>query len=388
VALAYSWIDDSATDSGTLNMQEVYGSEAYTHTNGIRLANALQEAIDPSFWQTGQLRLIGHSHGSKVMTVAAFTLQQQGLPVAGLTILDSPESYIPLAANGANLLGFYLEQMQIANPSSGGSAGAFVDSYASCFGVGYAGNSMVENIVETALYPAQLYSDYSNQHTYAATWYGGAAAGAEAVCDPPVGLAWPPAPPQYQPTLNQIWPFGTNETSQWLLYPGDTILTNYNYANQPLSVSTTGMQGNVQGDPSTALVFGPASGPEPAYSLFQGNYSPSSSDQYGIAFDLDWTAPQSGDYLVVTIGGYDTEVYYTLLVIDGQSAPNGTTSVAINTDVWDFSSNIFIYFLGSQANSAGQVTISNFQEIDVTSANSTLGARRKAILGANLQRRL
>ena len=138
--LAYSWLDDSATDAGITNLAEVNQSEAYTHVNGRRLANALNLAIAPSFWERpGTLRIVGHSHGSKVATVAALTLQQQGRKVAHLTICDAPESEATLEANGANLLGFYLEQMQIADPSHDCAAGTFVDNYASYFGVGYAG---------------------------------------------------------------------------------------------------------------------------------------------------------------------------------------------------------------------------------------------------------
>ncbi len=72
--LACSWIDDSATPSGDINLDEVYISEAYTHANGLRLADARLTAIDQSFWTSGgKLRLIGHSHGSKVATVAAIS---------------------------------------------------------------------------------------------------------------------------------------------------------------------------------------------------------------------------------------------------------------------------------------------------------------------------
>ena len=176
VILAYSWIDDSATDSGDLNLDEVYGSEAYTHVNGIRLANALEQAIASSFWNapSGLLRIIGHSHGSKVATVAALTLQHRGRRVAHLTICDAPESELTLEANGSNLLGFYLEQMQIANPSCDCAGGAFVDNYASYFGVSYAGTPNLGNIVEVALDPSKLYDfdDPGNRHSYAAAWYG------------------------------------------------------------------------------------------------------------------------------------------------------------------------------------------------------------------------
>lgn len=385
VVLAWSWIDDSATKSGVLNLDEVYSSEAYTHVNGIRLANALEQAISPSFWneQTGLLRLIGHSHGSKVATVAALTLQQRGRRVAHLTILDAPESELTLEGNGANLLGFYLEQMQIENPSYECASGAFVDNYASCFGVSYTGTPNLKNIVEVALQPTQLYGeyDYSDQHGYAPAWYGGAAAGAAAQGEPPLGLAWPPQPESYLPALNQNWPTGTNQYSQWQLQPGPSIHDSYSYSTTPLAVKAVATQGNVQGSPSTALIFRPASGTWPAYSIFRGSYKNSpESDNYGIAFDVTWVAPQIGDYLVVTMESPDLGVQETLLVMDGQSYPGGTTSVAINCDVssWFSSLDMYIYFLAAKGNSIGRVAISNFRFVVVGSASGYLRARRLA----------
>jgi hypothetical protein len=383
VVLAYSWIDDSATDSGDLNLDEVYRSEAYTHINGIRLANALEEAIAPSFWnaQTGLLRLIGHSHGSKVATVAARTLQQWGMRVAHLTILDAPETDLTLEHNGSNLLGFHLEQMQIANPSYDCAAGAFVDNCASYFGVGYAGTSNLKNIVEVMLDPSKLYpwDDAGDKHSYAAAWYGGAAAGAAAQNEPPLGLAWPPPPKTYLPALNQNWPTGTDEFNQWQLQAGASIRDTFSYSTQPLAVTTVNTQGNVQGDASTKLIFGPNDG---HYSIFQGSYQNSlTGDGYGIAIDILWTAPQAGDYLVVTMESPDERVQEVLLVIDGQSYPAGITSVAINSDVRDLIGpvDIYIYFLAAPDNSIGQVTFSNFRLVEVGSASGYLLARRLAL---------
>lgn len=394
VVLAWSWIDDSATDSGDLNLDEVYASEAYTHVNGMRLANALEEAIAPSFWnaQTGLLRIIGHSHGSKVATVAALTLQQRGRRVAHLTILDAPESELTLEGNAANLLGFYLEQMQIANPSYDCAGGAFVDNYTSCFGVGYKGTSNLKNIVEVALKPTQLYSDfdYSDQHSYSAAWYSGAAAGAGSQSLPPLGLAWPPPPQTYLPALNQTWPTGTNQSSQWQLQSGHSIGDSYSYGTQPLTVSTGYTQGNVQGDPSTKLVFRPASGGWPNYSIFQGYYTnPLDGDGYGLAVDILWTAPQVGDYLVITMESPELGEQEVLLVMDGQSYPGGKTSVAINSDVSSalFSLDMYIYFLAAQGNTIGQVAVSNFRLVEVGSASGYLRERRLAAVAERAVKR-
>jgi pimeloyl-ACP methyl ester carboxylesterase len=384
VILAYSWIDDSATDSGDLNLDEVYGSEAYTHVNGMRLANALEQAVAPSFWTAPNalLRLIGHSHGSKVATVAALTLQQRGRRVAHLTILDSPESDTPLEVNGANLLGFYLEQMQITNPSSGYGGGPFVDNYASYFGVSYAGTSNLQNVVEVALDPSTLYhfDDVSGRHSYAAAWYGGAAAGAASQSEPPLGVAWPPSPLTYLPALNQSWPTGTNQFSQWNLQAGSSIHDVFSYDTEALAVSTLGTQGNVQVSSSGTVTFGPAAGSWPAYSIFQGSYTnPGSGDGYGIAFDIVWTAPQVGDYFVVTMEERGlTGAQEVLLVMDGQSFPAGQTSVAINDGAYGSSLLIYMYFAAAPGNTYGQISVSNFSLVEVGDASGYLRVKRLA----------
>jgi len=383
IVLAYSWIDDSATESGDLNLDEVYASEAYTHVNGIRLANALEQAITSSFWNAdnGLLRLIGHSHGSKVATVAALTLQQWGRPVAHLTVLDSPDGEMTLAGNGANLLGFYLEQMQIENASLVSGAGAFVDNYASYFGVGYTGTPNLESIVEVGLDASKLYKfdDMGDQHSYAAAWYGGAAAGAAKQKEPPLGLAWPPPPSKHVPALNQTWPAGNiSQSNQWWLQPGPMIGDTYSYTTQSLPVTKESTQGNVKGDPTRGLTLGYNQG---AYSIFQGSYTNSPlGDGYGLAFDLLWTAPQIGDYLVVTMESPEERVQETLLVIDGQSSPAGKTSIAINCDASSglSSLHIYIYFFAELGHNLSQVNLSNFRLVIVGSESGYLRCRRVA----------
>ena len=385
VVLAYSWIDDSATDSGDLNLDEVYRSEAYTHVNGIRLANALLQAIAPSFWttHTGLLHLIGHSHGSRVATVAALTLQQSGRRVARLTTLDSPESKFTRQHNASNLLGYYLEEMQIANPAYDCAAGTFVDNYASYFGVQIAGTPNLKSAVQVALDPYELYplDDAGDKHTYAAGWYGGAAAGAAAAHEPPLGLAWPPPQMPYLPALNQTWPGGTNAQGQWQLQAGRSIIDTYAYSTQPLAVTKVSATGNVQGDPATRLVFGPNQG---KYSIFRGSYYNAwDGDGYGVAIDIQWISPQAGDYLVVTMESPDLGLQEVVLVMDGQSAPIGRTSVAINSDASSvFHLDLYIYFLAAQQLATDQVILSSFRLVNVVSASGALRAQRLAAAAA------
>ncbi len=360
--LAYSWIDDSATPSGTLHLDEVYASEAYTHLNGIRLANALQQAITPTFFaRGGDLRLVGHSHGSKVATVAALTLQQRGLQASHLTILDSPESDVPLLGNGANLLATYLDRMDIPDPVAGG--GTYVDSYASYFGVTYASTdplSPVANVVDVALAPSPVYGDLdpSDCHTYAAAWYGGAAAGAAAAQDPPVGLAWPPVPPAHTPAMNQRW--GGPPPDQWTLTAGASKAKTFRYGTHPLTVTPEGTSGNVTVGRSD-VTFGPAAG-QP-WSMYHGRYDAQHTDQYGIAFDLEWRSPQPQELFVVSIGGWET---YTLLVLDGGSIPGGTaTPIAINSDILVGDASIHMWFLGRASDPGDQVRVSGFRWVEV-----------------------
>jgi hypothetical protein len=100
VILLYSWLDQSATPGASavgvtdpLPALLASQSESYTQLNGLRLAGAVQAALNANFFpQKGLLHLIGHSHGSKVATVAALALQQGGVPVAQLSTFESPEA--------------------------------------------------------------------------------------------------------------------------------------------------------------------------------------------------------------------------------------------------------------------------------------------------------
>ena len=306
-----------------------------------------------------------------------------------LTLLDPPEDEKTLDINGANLLGFYLEQMQIMHPFFKCTSGTLVDNYVSCFGVGYDGAANLKNIVEIGLDPSQLYSfdDLGDQHSYSAAWYGRAAAGAAAQKLPPLGLAWPPPPATYLPGLQQTWPTGTNQFSQWQLAAGG-MSEIFTYSTLPLSLATVATNGNVQVD-SGGITFGPA-GSWPAYSVFQGSYTNSiHSDNYGIAFDLLWITPVPGDYFVITMESPDLGEQEVLFVLDGQSFAGGQTSVAINCDTssWVSSLSIYIYFLAAKGNLIGQVSLRNFRFVVVGSASGYLRSRRLAAAAEKLEQR-
>lgn len=383
VILGFSWIDHSATGGSFFDLIEVYRSEAYTNISGIRLANALETALAPTFWTNpgNHLHLIGHSHGSKVATVAALTLQQRDKQVDHLTILDSPESEITLEGNGANLLGFYLQQMQIADPN-GNRSGAFVDNYASFFG-GTFGN--LDNIVDVNLQPSALYSltQAGDQHSYAAAWYAGAAAAVATLGLPPLGFDWPPPPATFTPTLNQSFTAASGMTdpcssstgldpSQWQLTAGSPQLGPFTYStvSTPIEVDeTTNVTCTPSCDNPESLALRPGTGN--ATAIFRGGYSNSLfSDGFGLAFDVTLTGAMAGDYLVATVDSPEEGIagfQEVIMVIDGRSNPAGTYPVAFNADISsEFDDVSFaIYFVPASGSNA-EVTIANFRRVLVS----------------------
>lgn len=173
VVLGYSWIDESAT---TDDLLQASLSEAHTTQNGRRLANALAQALPDNFNQAGgELHLIGHSHGSKVATVAAFALQKGGHPVAQLTILDSPENSLADLGNATDFDWYYLEKMHLSRTPLSGNSGTFVDNYSSEFGTRLGVFPGTNQVVDVTLNPL-LYNalDFVDNHAYAAAWFSGA----------------------------------------------------------------------------------------------------------------------------------------------------------------------------------------------------------------------
>ena len=135
--LAYSWIDDSATPTNINPKQPAaipehgWKSEGYTTMNGLRMAEAITEALAPGYsGGLGKVHLMGHSHGARVATVAALALQTaaatnpQDAVVRQLTLFDSPEDDGHAAGSThinpiysedtANYDWFYLSQLKTA----------------------------------------------------------------------------------------------------------------------------------------------------------------------------------------------------------------------------------------------------------------------------------
>lgn len=190
VVLAYSWIDDSATSDDLLQASL---SEAHTTENGFRLANALAQALPDNFNEAGgELHLIGHSHGSKVATVAAYALQRSGHPVDQLTILDSPENTLADLGNATNFDWYYLQKMNLSRTPLNGRVSTFVDNYVSEFGTRLGVFPGTNQVVDVTLNPLLCNAlDFVDNHAYAASWYSGAGQATQGTASPE-GLAASP----------------------------------------------------------------------------------------------------------------------------------------------------------------------------------------------------
>ncbi len=166
--IAYSWIDQSATNSAFLWDNQSAESAKYRDVAGVNLALALSMAgIDSSFKAAGgKLHLLGHSHGARVNTVAAVALESSGINVEHLTIWDSPErSLIDAWYHSAyNYLDQWLEKLEIGVLSGE----TFVDNYWSIFGIPYK-NANIVNINMRAGH--MEFQTLSAKHSYPVSWY-------------------------------------------------------------------------------------------------------------------------------------------------------------------------------------------------------------------------
>jgi pimeloyl-ACP methyl ester carboxylesterase len=182
--LIFSWLDGAATPEV---LSDGNYSQANTDMYGLIAASAIEQALDRRMFELGgKLHLLGHSDGTKVMTVAAATLRTDyRIEVAQLTLFDSPENAKARQKNSANFLWYYLRQVPGHRPHSG-PEGTFIDSYISMFGTTLSkfsytapGGASVDlrRIVDTDLASSVLYGDLptedGNRHAYAPAWYSG-----------------------------------------------------------------------------------------------------------------------------------------------------------------------------------------------------------------------
>jgi hypothetical protein len=180
VVLAYSWIDDSATSDDPLDADV---SERRTGSNGRRLASGLTKLFAAGFTRRGGLlHLIGHSHGARVVTVAATELWS---PPAQLTLLDSPDTTVPELGGASNDLPPLLRRLPIGRAPGR----VFVDNYFSLAGRRYGTDPGLAAIVDVQVEPAQLSEvDVFARHDYPIVWYATSAQQPQFG----VGLGWSP----------------------------------------------------------------------------------------------------------------------------------------------------------------------------------------------------
>ena len=161
--LWYSWLDESATEADVF---QAHRSRQATQVNGRRLAMAVQLALAH---HRSRVHLIGHSHGSAVVTHAAVSMT---LPPAQVTLLDAPEDPISRLGGASDLIDMVLPRLR-----PGRERGTtFVDSYASVFGRPYHRRPGLSAVVDVLLgVPLVLTRDpvkaINAAHLYPVEWY-------------------------------------------------------------------------------------------------------------------------------------------------------------------------------------------------------------------------
>lgn len=295
VVVAYSWIDDSAQ-----GLFDVFKSEALTSLNGARLATALKELL-PSEPIKG-LHMIGHSHGSKVATVAAVILQQD-IPIEHLTILDSPETTDAVTkSNAANQLWFFLGGLKISRDIQANPGSTFVDNYISSLdrplGV-FTSSESVRQVVDVNLAPAVLQPlglGLADRHTYAPEWYAGGSAAWSSNTTPTVAGQWSPlVNPGVAKTLasyyQQSW---KNPTSPQFAVTASSAPKPVTPTFSSLRLASVRTQPGGSYDGSTATLTGTAG------AQISGTFKPI-ANLSGIAFDLQFTKIADNDQLQITV---------------------------------------------------------------------------------------
>jgi hypothetical protein len=295
------------------------------------MASGLVTLLGNGFWDPGRansLHLIGHSHGSKVVTTAAWALQKNSHRVDQLTILDSPEMVAIRDDSAANLNWLYLRDMTIStNPKEDpGATAIFVDNYVSEFGLAYTDFEGLDGVVDVSLAPGTLSDDASFDHTYAATWYAGAAAEGRTV-QAFVGLDWSPVLAQAETAAlrhlyDQTWPEVTRAGQVQLVPASPSPTTTINL--ETISFSGAQASGTARWDGSNqVLSFAPGGSGELAIE-FDCNSSIFESYQ-GVAFDVELRVTATTDsQLVVDLGST------RYLVIDGEYNLNDAYLVSFN----------------------------------------------------------
>jgi hypothetical protein len=379
--LAYSWIDDSATavSQYTGIPEGAYLSEAKTTFNGERLAIALEEVLGSEAQFQGKLQLIGHSHGSKVVTVAALALGEAASPITvnQLTILDSPESsdsdlgYLLAEEGASNNNWYFLQNLKInrQDPSA-----TFVDNYISYFDepfdvISYPGsNPNLGQVVDVSL-DAEPYSafDPGGQHSFAAFWYAGSSESALTYGNL-VGREWSPLlpvnsgpnqPPQnLSPSYEQSWNFfNYSQSNQFNLntYTPSPLNPVFN----PVTLPAQNSPGIVVTNSGTgaSVTLQQQDGTQQSYT---GSFTTAGFAHgiRGLTFSYQFENPAPGDELTISV---DNNLAFVMDadVAQPQAAPG---TITIGDFFGDESHTVTFTLTSTQPNSTSAVIVSNLNQ--------------------------
>lgn len=375
VVLAFSWLDESATAGIISGIDTLTGdvnvSEAHTTQNGLRLAQAVEQAVGTGY--TGRLHLLGHSHGSKVVSVAATELAANGLTPAQVSTFDSPEDDLTQRFEAANFNWYFLQNLNVSRDPLGSGGGTFVDNYISYFGerysnVGPAGSPLA-NIVDVNLDPSVIYpvsilhptlisQNIGASHSYAATWYAGTtnAGGDGGLAFSPLVNPVPGTP--WDALYNQIW--GTDSyDQQFVLQTGETFppATTVTPTFTTISFDSAKTTGNVSvsGGSVPTVTLNDSNGT----ATWAGKFDPATRAT-GIAFDYQFATP--GETLTIAIDGE------LVFVMEGSVAGTAARTATLSTGVLKpvfFFDDVLTLSLSSTSNAAASVTLSNFRLLTV-----------------------
>jgi hypothetical protein len=377
--VAYSWIDDSATSTSYIGSvpEDAYKSEGLTALNGFRLAKAIEEALAPNFQaQGGIVHLIGHSHGSRVVTVAAYALQQAAAVdkkfdvVKQLTLLDSPEGLTD-DDDAANFNWFYLGQLKISRDPLHNPGTLFVDNYISEFDTRYDNVTFSDSTQLPGLTPdlSQIVdfgtvnwpfndTDITNQHEYAATWYAGTAS-----IVGPLGFKWSPLLPN-APT--NVPTYSTQSWTRDNYGPATQFAITVNQANPGPPTQTALFTPTALATSQTSQVKVSSFTLSSAQSQFAGilNFTSNTS---GFAFRYLFSGPVNGSQLQLYVNGNPyasfvmTDIAATIL--PGSGSFIATIPVGYEATLSSTANVTFVLQPppGAAVGSGPQVTVSEFE---------------------------
>jgi hypothetical protein len=403
VVLAFSWLDDSATSAATDSYgipTQAYRSEAMTALDGERLADALEQVLGSEAQFNGKLQLIGHSHGTKVATVAAVALTHAASPIMvnQLTILDSPEStffFGALTALGAaNDNWYFLNDLNISKTPS--STSTFVENYISALDEPYSGitftkgnvpsNPDLSQIVDVQLHPWPdvTVNDPAAIHTYAAYWYAGSAEGPGTTYKytKTDGRWWSPLVPGSRGSSNlasyyvQSWSSDTvDPTLQYQLTSGTAPALTPVFS--PVTLTPT------MSSPGVAVSSDPVNGDSVtltskngAAQSFEANFPIANDPLLGLTFQYQFSHTQPGDNATLTIAdGMRKQDARIGFVMEDSASQHGLGTISI-AGVRPNRPYLRFTLTSSSGAGAPSVTVSNLMQYTIPLTSTRPGSRR------------